>query len=181
MIRFQAGRLAALLGPMVLLAACGGSGVNHATRDLEDRLQTRLGPDISAGQAVLQPLPAGARVTLPDPTEFTSGGAELSDKGRDVLASTIQGLLDPSLMRIEVADTAVAPDGPRSTRVQAVRQYFLAYGLGPSLQPPGQPPAMQPASAGPPATGLAVTINVQCPSHRPPAGDDSAQPQASCN
>jgi hypothetical protein len=179
MIRLQLSRPALMLGPMLLLAACGSSGVNHATRDLNDRLQARLGPDIAAGRAVLQPLPAGRRVILPNSTVYQPGGAELGDKGRDVLASTIQGLLDPSLMRIAVADTAATADGRQTARAQAVREYFVAYGLGPSLLPAASPSA-PPPPAGAAASGLAITINVQCPHHKAPGGDDSGPPQASC-
>jgi hypothetical protein len=179
MSRFQVCRPALMLGAMLLLAACGSSGVKHATRDLGDRLQARLGPDIAAGQAVLQPLPAGDIVILPASTVFEPGRAELGDKGRDVLASTIQGLLDPSLMRIEVADTATTTDGMQTTRAQAVKQYFVAYGLGPSLRPAASPPA-PPLPASLPASGVAITINVECSHHKAPGGDDSGPPQASC-
>jgi hypothetical protein len=180
MIRFQA-RHAVFVGPIVLLAACGSSGVNQATGNLEDRLQAQLGPDIAAGRAALQPLPAGARVAFPDPTVFGSGGTELDDKGRDVLATTIQALLDPSLMRIEVADTAATPYGDQARRVQAVGDYFVTYGLGPTLQPKGSPTTTPPGSVGAAPPGLTITINVQCPSHRAPVGDGTDQRQASCN
>jgi|ERR1700733_11986549 hypothetical protein len=180
MIRFQA-RHAVLVGPIVLLAACGSSGVNQATSHLQDRLQAQLGPDIATGQAALQPLPAGARVAFPDPTVFASGGTELDDKGRDVLASTIQALLAPRLMRVEVADTTATPYGDQARRVQAVRDYFVTYGLGPTLQPTGSPPTPQPGSVHAAPPGLTITINVQCPSHRAPVGDGTDQLQASCN
>jgi hypothetical protein len=179
MIRFQAGRHALMLGPMLFLAACGSSGVNHATRDLGDRLQARLGPDIAAGHAVLQPLQTGDRVILPNSTVFEPGRAELGDKGRDILASTIQGLLDPSLMRIEIADASATVDGMQTTRAQAVSQYFVAYGLGPSLRPAASPPA-PPLPANSSASGLAITIHVQCQHDKVPAGDDTP-PQASCH
>jgi hypothetical protein len=180
MIRFQAGQAAALLGP-ILLAACGSSGVNQATGNLQDRLNAQLRSDIASSQAVLQPLPAGARVAFPDPTVFASGGSELDDKGRYVLASTIQGMLDPSLMRVEVADTAATPGGDQAMRVQAVRDYFVTYGLGPTLQPTGSPPTTPPGSVRGATPGLTITINVQCPPHRAPVGDGTDRRQASCN
>jgi hypothetical protein len=181
MIRFQACRAALLVGPIVLLAACGSSGVNQATGNLQDRLQAQLRPDIAAGQVTLQPLPAGARVAFRDPTVFAGGGVELDDKGRYVLASTIQALLDPRLMRVEVADTAATPYGDQTSRVQAVRDYFVTYGLGPTLQPTGSPTMTPPGSVHAAPPGLTITINVQCPSSRPPAGDGTDQLLAMCN
>jgi hypothetical protein len=90
-------------------------------------------------------------------------------------------LLDPRLMRVEVADTAATPYGDQTSRVQAVRDYFVTYGLGPTLQPTGSPTMTPPGSVHAAPPGLTITINVQCPSSRPPAGDGTDQLLAMCN
>jgi hypothetical protein len=179
MMRFQAGRLAVLFSPLLMITACGSSGVRHATGDLNDRLQAQLAPDIAAGQATLQPLPDGAQVTLPEATTFSGGGGKLDAKGEHALASVIEGLLDPSLMRVELADAATTPQHLQDTRIQTVTQQFVQSGLGPSLQPAGPPPA--PPSVGTVPAALTITINVQCPPPQGGWGYGTGQADPSCN
>src|ERR1700693_6093654 len=101
----HARRLAVLLGPLLLVAGCGPSGQQHTTQLLNDRLLAQLAPAIVLRQAVLQPLPDGARVTLLGMPRFPSDVPTADDKGSAVPASVIQALLDPRLMRIAVSDT----------------------------------------------------------------------------
>ena len=181
MMRFQAGHLAARLSPMLLLAACDWSGTHHATRVLDNRLQRQLAPAIAIGKATLQPLPAGARVSvLPSPVT-PDGKAVLDDKDRFVLDSVIEGLLDPRLLRIDVADPSAAQDSLQAARVRMVTQYFVDYALGPSLQPADLTQATSPEPGAAPPAGLTITINVECAGHHQPSGYGSGRAVASCN
>jgi hypothetical protein len=154
----HAGGFAVFLGPLLLtLACCGSSGQQRTTRLLDDRMETQLAPQIKAGRAVVQRLPDGTQVTLLDSSMFPNDPKALDDQVADIRADVIEGLLDPSLMRVSVADTSSLPAYQRDTRVQNVQGYFTAMGLGSVLVPAeSAPPA-----AGPP--GLAITVNVQCP------------------
>jgi flagellar motor protein MotB len=139
MKRFQAGRLAPLFLPMLFVVGCTSSG-NNSAANLGQRMQVLLAPDIAAGRAGLEQLPDGARVTLPERMLFPPGRDELDDKGRFLLASVIQGLLDPGILRIDVTEPAPSPAYLQGARASAVRQYFVDYGLGPVLQPAAVPP-----------------------------------------
>ena len=97
-------------------------------------LQARLAPDISAGRVALDRLPDGARVTLADPDLFASGGTALGNSGQVVLTGVIQGLVDPSLLRIAVTGSAAMQGDGQGAQTQAVTQYFDEYGLGQALQ-----------------------------------------------
>jgi hypothetical protein len=154
----HAGGLAVSLGPLLLtLACCGPSPQQRTTRLLDDRMQAQLASEISAGRAVVQQLPDGARVTLLDRSLFPNGPKALDDQIPDIRADVIEGLLDPSLMRVKVADTSTLPADQRDTRIRNVEDYFTANGLGFVLVPDeSAPPA-----AGPP--GLTITVGVQCP------------------
>jgi hypothetical protein len=117
----HAGHLAVLLCPLLLIAACGPSAQQRTTRLLDDRLQTQLAHQIAAGRAVVQQLPDGARVTLLDSSLFPNGPRALDDQVPDIRADVIEGLLDPTLMRVQVADTSTLPADQRDTRVQNVK------------------------------------------------------------
>jgi hypothetical protein len=138
MVRFQAGRRVALFFPMLFVVACTTG--NNSAVNLGQRMQVLLAPDITAGRAGLEQLPDGARVTLPERSLFPLGKGELDDRGRFLLASVIQGLLDPGILRIDVAEPAPSPAYLQGSRASAVRQYFVDYGLGPTLQPASVPP-----------------------------------------
>ncbi len=144
-----------LLCPL-LLTACAGSG-NGRSQLLDGRLQERLTPEITAGGAAVQALPDGATVTLTDQSLFPSGGAQLDDSGRHVLASVIEGLLAPKILRIDLTQSSATPTTLQQARLQAVRQFFEDYMLGPALQPadPSQAPPVAAASEG---TTITVTI-----------------------
>jgi hypothetical protein len=149
MIRSSACRLLPLLCLPLLLTACGGD-----PRLLNGRLHAELTPEIADGRAVVQPLPNGAQVTLTDQSLFPNGGSQLDAKGRYVLASLIEGLLDPHILRIDLASSPATPPALQQARVQAVRQFFEEYFLGPSLQPAGSPPVA--AASG----GTTITVTV---------------------
>jgi len=154
MMRFQAERRVALLGPLFLVAAC--SCGNKSVANLDERLQLRLAPDIAAGRAVLEPLPDGARVTFAGQSLFAPGRAQLDDSGRFILASFIQGLLDPGILHIQIAEPPASPVYVQGARSQAVTEYFVDYGLGPSLQPATAPVG----SADNPPQNLAITVSI---------------------
>ena len=156
-----AGGLAVSLGPLLLtLACCGPSRQQRTTDLLDDRMQTQLASEIKAGRAVVQRLPDGARVTLLDSSMFPNDQKALDDQVPDVRADVIEALLDPSLMRVAVADTSTLPADQRDTRIRNVEDYFTDNGLGFVLVPAETaPPA--PGPAGP--AGLTITVSVHCP------------------
>jgi hypothetical protein len=133
MMRFQTGRLVALLGLVLFVVACTSG--NNSVANLGQRMQVLLAPDIAAGRVGLEQLPDGARVTIPEQSLFPPGRSELDDRGRFLLASVIQGLLDPGILRVDVAEPAPSPAYLQGPRAGAVRQFFVDYGLGPTLQP----------------------------------------------
>jgi hypothetical protein len=165
------GRLAVPLIPLILLAACG-SGPQQSERLLDYRLQMDLATDVAAGRAVVEKVPGGDRVTLLGPSAFPTDEKALDDQTRDVRANVIGGLLNPSLMRVQIADSGPLPAYRRDTRVANVARYFTANGLGGVLVPPD--PA--PAAAGP--AGLAITISLHCPlpDGRTGYGDGKSRP-----
>jgi hypothetical protein len=162
----HAPRLAVVLAPLLLFAGCSGPST---TQRLSDRLEADLAPDIAAGNAVLQPLPDGARVTIVGFSRYAPGRQSIADdQQRDVRASVVEALLDPSLMRIQLADTSALPDAQRSARLRTLTRFLEAYELGSTLQPAALPQALPPDA--PP--GLSITIRVQCPSWNGPVGDN---------
>ncbi|HEY0185454.1 MAG TPA: hypothetical protein VGC09_21850 [Rhodopila sp.] len=156
----HARRLAVLVCPLTLLAACGPSGQQRTAQRLDERLLVGLGPDIAAGNAILQPLPDGARVALLGSSPYTADDRALDNQQRDVRAGVVEGLLDPRLMQIQVADTSALPDHEREVRIGNVGRYLEAYGLHATLQPAASQPPGPPGSV---PAGLLITINVQCP------------------
>ena len=132
-----------------------------------------MAPDIAANRAVVQPLPDGARVTLLDRSLFPSQIDALDDRESDPRASVIEGLLDPYLMRVQIADTTDLPPDQRAARVRNVVRYFVANGLALTLEP------AQPVPTGSPA-GVAITINVVCPHRDDGSGYGSGERKAAC-
>jgi hypothetical protein len=155
----RASHLVVLLGPLLLVAACGPSPQQNTTRLLNDRMQTQLAHDIAIGRAAVQPLPDGVRVTLLGSSMFANDVKALDDQLPVIRADVIEGLLDPTLMRVQVADTSALPANQRNTRVQNVEAYFADNGLESVLVPAN--PAQVTAAAGP--AGLTITVEVQCP------------------
>jgi hypothetical protein len=174
----QAWRFALLLGPLLAVAACGSGGEQHTTRLLNDRLQARLGPDIAAGNAALQALPDGARVTLLSTSTFPSDTRVLDGKASDIRSNVIEGMLDPNLMRVQVTDSSALPDRLREARVANVDAYFVAYGLGSTLVATGVPGPVSPAG-GPAA--LTIDIHVQCPAQNWWTGYGSGKSMPVCD
>jgi hypothetical protein len=145
-------RLAASLAPMLMLIGCTGSYWDDAPRVLGDRLQNRLTPELASGQAGLTRLPDGAQVVLTEQALFPGGGTELDDRGRYLMASVIEGLLEPTMLRIELAGTPGTPIGVQQARLLSVTQYLEDFRLGPQLQP-----ALPQDIA---AQGMAITVRV---------------------
>ncbi len=174
------GRRLALLSPLLLVAACA-FGQHRAVQRLDQRLQARLTPDIAAGDVALQRLPDGARVTLLRPSRFPNSVDTLDDRQRDTRAGVIEGLLDPSLMRIQVADTSALPDYERQTRVNDVTQYIVDNGLGETLQPAPPLRTPPPGSVGTTPAGLTITISVHCPHRHDWPGYGSGRSKPACD
>jgi hypothetical protein len=177
----RARRLVALFCPLILLAACGPSGQQRTASRLNDRLQEQLAANIAAGDAALQPLPNGARVTLLGNSSFPNDVTALAGEYTDIRANVIEGLLDPSLMRVEVTDTSPLPDRQREGRIRNVDQYFIANGLGSTLQPAPPPQAVPPGRAVAVPPGLTITIGVQCPQRREGMGYGSGRSMPVCD
>lgn len=167
-------RLLAVLAPVALLAACASP--EHSTaRLLDQRLQAQLAADIAANRVTVQPLPQGARVTFLG-TSATPGGlaSSLPDEGSS-RSSVIEALLDPTLMRVAVDDTAPVTADQRAAQVASIRQYFQENALGSLLLPDPQPQLLPP---GPP--GVALTISVVCPHRNDGAGYDTGKDKPAC-
>jgi hypothetical protein len=148
-----------------------------------------LAKNVAAGQAVIEKLPGGDRVTLLGSSMYSNGTRALDDQSLDIRADVIEAMLDPALMQVQLADTSTLPDNQRNTRLRNVQNYFTDNGLGPVLLPaptvmpetvapgpvtsgpvtsgPVTPGPVTPGSVTQGPTGLAITINVVCP---PPDG-----------
>jgi hypothetical protein len=172
-VRAMNPHLAILLSPVILLAACGSSGQQNTVRLLNDRLQTQMASDIAANRAVVQSLPDGARVMLLEPSLFPNDADALDGRKYDVRASLIEGLLDPDLMRVQVADSSSLPDRQRDARVRNMVQYLVENGLASTLTPPE---TLQSSPAG-----LAVTIRVQCPDRQDGSGYGTGERKPDCS
>lgn len=145
-MRLAVGWSVMVLGTL-LLAACGAdTGEQRATADLNNRLQARLAPDIAAGRAAVQPLPDGARVTLMAPMNGQWGVGQ----GQDARVSTVQALLNPSLLRIELAKQT--PYDEAMLQALSVMNWQSLTRADPSIAPLG---------------GVVVTVRVVCPQQEP--------------
>lgn len=143
-----------LLAMLLLLAGCADG---RAPRNLGDRLQTELSPELASGGIVLQRLPDGARVTLADQTLFPTGGAELGAGGRFVLTSLVQALLAPPLLRVDVTGAAGEPLPLQEARARAVTQFLHDIQVAPNLLFISLQEAV-PDGAAPQATTVTVTL-----------------------
>jgi hypothetical protein len=171
------GRLACVL-TLLLAGGCSFDNGTQRTADLLNaRLRTELAPDIAAGAAIVQPLPDGAQVTLLGPSQFTNTVDTRAVRDREVRAAVVQGLLDPTLVRIAVADTSTLPAELREARVRNVRDYFEQNGLGYSLLPDD---ALPPGSAAS-AQGLLITVRLDCSAPLQPNNWNYLPPIPSCH
>jgi hypothetical protein len=118
-----------LVCSLVLLSAACTASPDRIASDLNGRLNMRLASEIAAGQAGVQRLPDGARVTLADGTVFSVGGVTLDDKGRYTVASVIQALLAPGLLQIGIAGSSSASPGVQDAQARAVTTFFEDYGI----------------------------------------------------
>jgi hypothetical protein len=147
--------LALICGVLLLPVACSSSpSPERIAGDLTQRLDVLLAPELASGQAGVQRLPDGARVTLADGTVFSVGGATLNDKGRYTVASVIEALLEPRLLQIEVAGSPTAAAPVQESQAHAVTTFFLDYGIAATTVAP------QPLEA-PGAGAPVVTITIR--------------------
>jgi hypothetical protein len=156
----QAGRVAAMVGLLLFATACSSETGTRGAPRLAERLQLRLAPDIVAGRATLEQLSDGARVTITDQALFPGSSTELDDNGRFTLASVIEGLLAPRILRVQMIETATAPAGMQEARARAVAEFFEDYGLGPTLQPPLVQSAAPPGAVVMAPQGMAIVITI---------------------
>jgi hypothetical protein len=143
--------MAAPFALVLLLAGCAGE---RSPRDLGDRLQTELAPELANGGATLERLPDGARVTFADQTLFPAGGTELDANGRFVLASFTQGLLAPPLLQVDVAGPAAPLP---QARAATVSRFLQEIQVAPNLLFGSLQQAAPISGAAPQATTITVT------------------------
>ena len=152
----RSGCRATACGLVLLAAACTSSpNAGSVAAGLTQRLDMRLAPELASGQATLQQLPDGARVTLADGVLFPGGGVTLDGKGRYTVASVIQGLLEPSLLRIDIAGASAAPGAVQDLQARTVSAFFENYGIKVSTPSSPVSPYIAPAA---PVSGIAITI-----------------------
>jgi len=171
-------RLALLIAPLVLVSCA--SDQQQSVNLLNRRLAVTMAPEIADNRVALQPLPDGAQVTLLDSSSLPDDVGALDNRTRDPRASMIQGLLDPSLMRIQVADTSDQPDYVREKRVQAFEHYMEEYRLGSTLQT-AEVPVAAPVEGAAAPPGLAIAIHVDCPHRTMWPGYGQGQSDPSCH
>lgn len=174
-------RLAGFFAPLLLVGGCAWSdnSLHGTSRVLNRNLQAQLAPDIKSGVVALQPMPDGARIIILKPAQSSVDTSSLDDTIGDIRASVIEGLLDPTLMRIAVSDTSDSPVEVRNVQVRHVTDYFRSHLLGSTLVPedlPDPPPA---ATAAAPA-GVTIAIAVACPPHGS-SGYGSGAVSPACN
>lgn len=152
-------RFAIRLCPILVVVGCA-SASHRSAWHLENRLQTRLAPQIAAGQVGVQRLPDGVRVTLSEQSLFPYGSAQLDDRGRYLLASVVQGLLDPRLLRVDVSEQSGTSTFLQQQRVRAVTEFIHHVEVAPELLFAALATGM---SAGPVASApqpMAITVTV---------------------
>ena len=159
MTRHRIAGLAVLLGPAVLAAGCSTSTVQRRSAEQTNRFQVLLAPQIVRGQVAVEPLPDGARVVLPEALLFPPGSAELDDGGRYLLASVVEGLLAPPLLRIDVAAAPGASPALQQAREQSVTAFMQAFQAGPAMEPRELEQTLAPSPAAP-ATGAANAMSI---------------------
>jgi hypothetical protein len=137
------------------VAGCAsGSGPHQSAQDVDERLHRQLASEIDARLVTVQEQGDAVTIGVADPSLFAPGTAELSDAGRGILTGVIEALVDPSLLRIQVA----APSGPgaalAAARAQVVTlflmqptQYQVPGALAPAVQPPVPMAAARPGAA----------------------------------
>jgi hypothetical protein len=166
----------AAFGPLILLGACT-SDKQRSVDLLNRRLQTSMKVELADNRATVQPLADGAVVTLLDSARLPEDVGAMDNRERDPRASMVEGLLDPSLMQLFVADTGGGPVFQRQKRVDSFKQYLEEWRLITTLQTAQVLPAA--ATADAPA-GLAVTIRVICPERTSWPGYGQGQSDPSC-
>ena len=145
-----------ICGLALFVAACSSTpSPGVIADDLNARLNERLASEIASGQAAVQPLPDGARVTLADGTVFSVGGVTLNDRGQYTVTSVIQALLAPTLLEIDVSGSSAASMTVQDSQARAVSKFFVDYGIIATPVPSVMPQE-------PPGTGVPVlTITIR--------------------
>jgi hypothetical protein len=147
--------LVAIFATVLLISGCT-SDRQPGTPDLGSRLQSHLTREISDGQVRLEQPPDGARVILADQALFPYGRAELTDKGRYVLAGVVEGFLEPRLLRIEVAASPGVPVNLEVARARSVQTYIQGALL--PLFYPSSPRQVAPGGAA--SQGVSITVAI---------------------
>jgi hypothetical protein len=119
-----------------------------------------LAPAIASGEAGVQRLPDGARITLSDQVLFPPGSAVLTDHGRVLLTNLIEGLVAPPRLVIDVTDAARVPASLLQARTIAVTQFLQDYELGPDLYYAALQPTPPTGPNGAASSSVAVTVTV---------------------
>lgn len=156
MIRSSIVPLVPVLGLLLASAGCTSAiDMQGSNRDVAQRMQGRLAPDIAAGQATLYAAPDHTTVIIPENALFGPSASGLDENGKLILARVMQGMLKPEITRIAVSGPPTQAWTLQADRVQAVRAFFTMFGLGPSLRPAGAP-------VPPPVPGYGtIAIDVQ--------------------
>lgn len=126
----------AALTVLLLLAGC----VEPASHDvLNARVAARMTPGVPCNaQVSVQNLPNGSRVSMPDSALFTIGRPDLSECGQYAIASTVEAMLDPSIMQVTIepgGDLQAPYAGLVRQRADTLNQVFAKASFVP-YQPP---------------------------------------------
>jgi len=143
------GSALALLMPLVL----GACNSHEGPPELTSRFQAMLAPELAGGQVALQPLPDGARVVINQAALFRYGSANLDDRGRALLTSAVEALLDPRLLRIDIAGPA--PEALQQARANTVVQFIRSIQVAPELRLAG---LQQSVTSGITPEEVAITV-----------------------
>jgi hypothetical protein len=151
-MRFTA---APALAGVLALAACGEPS---STQMLQTRASVAMSPTQTCNsQAIVEQLPNGTRVRLPDTTLFVIGRTDLSPCGQFALASVVEAMLNPAIMQVAVEPGADI-DAPQAAfpreRAEHVRKFLSNVGFSPD-----QPPVVvQPSPV--PSTHWGIVLSV---------------------
>src|SRR5689334_14764287 len=89
-----------MLTALLLLTACSGPPRPQVLAHRLAETMTLQKP--CTGQAGIEYLPNGARITLPDTELFLVGRTDISPCGQYALASVVEAMLDPRIMQIVI-------------------------------------------------------------------------------
>jgi hypothetical protein len=167
-MRLKICRLILVLCPLLATAACSVNwGPGGITQDQDARLRQGLAYEVIAGRATVQRQHGRVTVHLADQSLFARDQSDLSDEGRYVLTDVIDALVDPGLLRVEVAGSSAPATGLQAARVQAVTQYLqqptqypLPYELAQIVRPAAPIQGAQSATLAPGFTIVVSKVRV---------------------